>query len=79
MFKINITESIVGKPFSVSINGTVNTDVFGVGNALWQTSNGALTIYNISEDNIVTADTMGQLPNVDSFTISIDGRVVQFT
>lgn len=79
MFKINTTESIVGKSFSVNINGTVNTGVFGVGNALWQSSSGALTVYSISEDNIVTADTMGQLPNVDSFTISIDGRDVQLT
>lgn len=79
IFKINTTESIKGKPFSININGTVTTGVFGAGNLLWQSGSGALTIYAISDDNSVAVDKMGNPPNVDSLTLSIDGSVVQFT
>ena len=79
IFKINTAESIVGKPFSININGTVNAGVFGSGNLLWQSGSGALTQYLISEDNTVVVDKMGNPPIVDNLTISIDGREVPFT
>lgn len=78
VFKINTTESINGKPFSININGTVHTGVFGAGNLLWQSGSGALTIYLIGDDNSVVVDKMGNPPNVDSLTLTIDGREVQF-
>ena len=77
--KINSAESIANKAFTVTINGKAYKGNFA-DRYFWKyTENDYLTIYNISEDNQITVDNNGTLPNIETIKLKIDGLDVPIT
>lgn len=80
LIKINSAESIVGKPFTVTINGKSYTGTLEDGNTFWEsTTNVGLDIYYIDGDNNITVDKIGACPAIESITLKIDGANVVIT
>ena len=78
--KINTDESIKGKSFTVTLNGLSTSSVFEASNEFWNSgADGGLTIYQISDDNIVTLDVYHGSPAIESITLKIDGVNVPIT
>ena len=73
--KINTDESIKGKSFTVTLNGLSTSGVFEKDNEFWNSgADGGLTIYLISDDNIVTLDVYHGCPDIESIQLKIDGK-----
>ena len=78
--KINTDESIKGKSFTVTLNGKSTSGVFENNNEFWNSGeDGGLTIYLISDDNIVTLDVYHGSPAIESIKLKIDGVDVPIT
>ena len=72
--KINTDESIKGKRFTVTLNGISTSGVFEPQNEFWNSgADGGLTIYLISDDNIVTLDVYHGSPDIESIQLKIEG------
>ena len=80
LIKINSKESVVGKTFTVTINGKSFTGTFGESLPLWRSASGVgLDIYDIDVDNTITVDQIGNSPSIQSITLKIDGVNVPIT
>lgn len=80
LIKINSAKSVVGKVFTVTINGKSFTGTFDDNLPLWRSASGVgLDIYNIGEDNTITVDQIGNCPVINSITLKIDGANVPIT
>lgn len=80
LIKINSAESVVGKTFTVTINGKSFTGTFGDALPLWRSASGVgLDIYTIDGENSISVDKMGDCPSIQSITLKIDGANVVIT
>lgn len=78
--KINSAESVVGKSFTVTINGKSYTGTFGDANPFWRsTTDVGLDFYYIDGNNNISVDQIGACPNIESITLKIDGANVVIT
>lgn len=78
--KINSEKSIVGKKFTVTINGKMNTGIFEDQKPFWRSATGVgLDLYVIDADNTINVDATGDCPNIESITLKIDGANVVIT
>ena len=80
LIKINSKESVVGKTFTVTINGKSFTGTFDNALPLWRSASGVgLNIYMIDEYNSISVDQLGDCPIINSITLKIDGVNVPIT
>lgn len=78
--KINSAESVVGKKFTVTINGKSYSGSFVQANPFWRsTTDVGLDFYVIDTDNTITVDKIGACPNIESIALKIDGAEVIIT
>lgn len=75
--KINSEKSIVGKKFTVTINGKLYTGRFEDQKPFWRSAaRVGLDLYLIDPDNTINVDATGDCPNIESITLKIDGANV---
>lgn len=78
--KINSDDSIVGKKFTVTINGKLYTGRFEDHKPFWRSAAGVgLDLYLIDADNTINVEAVGDCPNIESITLKIDGANVVIT
>lgn len=72
--KINSDVSVVGKKFTVTINGKSFSGRFGRLKPFWRRNPGAgLNFYAIDDDNSIAVDIIGDCPNIESIKLNIEG------
>lgn len=78
--KINSDKSVVGRKFTVTINGKLYSGRIERYKPFWRwTTNTGLDFYVISGDNSIAVDATGDCPNIESITLKVDGANVVIT
>lgn len=78
--KINSDASVVGKKFTVTINGKLYSGRIERYKPFWRwTTNTGLDFYVISGDNSIAVDATGDCPTIESISLKVDGLNVPIT